>query len=88
MCRCLLRIRTEDEAAKTLVFSTWPDVLDILASALDENSIPYAALHRNTSTTQNKFKRNIQKFKVETCLYILGSSYSLFMSMINDTPHY
>ena len=72
MCRCLLRIRTEDESAKTLVFSTWPDVLDILASALDENSIPYAALHRNTSTTQNKFKRNIQKFKVGT--YILGSS--------------
>ena len=71
MSRCLLRIRAEDEAAKTLVFSTWPDVLDILASALDENSIAYAALHRNTSTTQNKFKRNIQKFKVGT--YILGS---------------
>ena len=68
MSRCLLRIRAEDEAAKTLVFSTWPDVLDILASALDENSIAYAALHRNTSTTQNKFKRNIQKFKVETRL--------------------
>ena len=62
--KCLLRIRSEDEGAKSLVFSTWPDVLDILASALEENDIPYAALHKNASTTQSKFKRNIQKFKV------------------------
>ena len=61
--RCLLRIRAEDEEAKTLVFSTWPDVLDILASALEENNIPYAALHKNVTATQNKYKRNIQKFK-------------------------
>ena len=64
--KCLMRIRTEDEEAKSLVFSTWPDVLDILATALDENDIPYAALHKNTSTTQSKYKRNIQKFKVST----------------------
>ena len=62
--KCLLKIRSEDEEAKSLVFSTWPDVLDILATALDENEIPYAALHKNASTTQGKFKRNIQKFKV------------------------
>merc|ERR1719220_1692194 len=61
--KCLLRIRAEDEEAKSLVFSTWPDVLDILATALEENDIAYAALHKNASTTQNKFKRNIQKFK-------------------------
>ena len=61
--KCLVRIRTEDEAAKSLVFSTWPDVLDIIAAALDENDIPYASLHKNASTTQNKFKRNIQRFK-------------------------
>ena len=64
--KCLMRIRTEDEEAKSLVFSTWPDVLDILATALDENDIPYAALHKNTSTTQSKYKRNIQRFKVST----------------------
>ena len=63
--KCLLRIQTEDEEAKSLVFSTWPDVLDILATALDENGIPYAALHKNASATQSKFKRNIQKFKVK-----------------------
>ena len=67
--KCLLRIQTEDEDAKSLVFSTWPDVLDILANALDENQIPYAALHKNASTTQSKFKRNIQKFKVNIILH-------------------
>ena len=39
------------------------DVLDILATALDENDIPYASLHTSGATTKNSFKRNIQKFK-------------------------
>ena len=64
--KCIVKIRSDDEDAKSLIFSTWPDVLDILAAALDENDIPYAALHKNTSTTQSKYKRNIQKFKVST----------------------
>ena len=55
----LLRIKEEDPTAKALVFSTWTDVLDILASALRENDIQFAALH-----AQGKFKRNLQKFKV------------------------
>ena len=62
--KCLVKIRSDDEDAKSLVFSTWPDVLDILAAALDENDIAYASLHNNAATTQNKFKRNIQRFKV------------------------
>merc|ERR1712130_688365 len=61
--KCLVKIQSDDEDAKSLVFSTWTDVLDILAAALDENDIPYASLHNNTATTQNKFKRNIQRFK-------------------------
>ncbi len=48
-----------DPDAKSLVFSTWTDVLDILASALIENDIPFAALQ-----DQGKFKRNLEKFKV------------------------
>jgi hypothetical protein len=48
-----------DPNAKSLVFSTWTDVLDILASALVENDIPFAALQ-----DQGKFKRNLEKFKV------------------------
>ena len=57
--KTLLRIQVESPGAKALVFSTWTDVLDILATALDDNNINYAALH-----TQGKFKRNLQKFKV------------------------
>ena len=59
--KSLIKIRSEDGEAKSLVFSTWTgfhllalkevlflwfsDVLDILGAALDENNIPYASLH-------------------------------------------
>jgi len=57
--KTLLSVRREDPDAKSLVFSTWPDVLDIVGSALQDNDIQFAALH-----AQGKFKRNLQKFKV------------------------
>ena len=66
--KCLVKIQSDDEDAKSLVFSTWTDVLDILAAALDENDIPYASLHNNAATTQNKFKRNIQRFKARIAM--------------------
>lgn len=62
--KTLLKIQTDDPDAKTLVFSTWADVLNILATALTANDIPFAALH-----AQGKFKRNLQKFKV--CLQLI-----------------
>jgi hypothetical protein len=52
-------IQMLDPDAKSLVFSTWTDVLDILGSALVENDIQFAALQ-----DQGKFKRNLEKFKV------------------------
>ena len=55
-----------DPGAKSLVFSTWTDVLDILASALTENDIPFAALQ-----DQGKFKRNLEKFKVKLKDHVL-----------------
>ena len=57
-----------DPDAKSLVFSTWTDVLDILASALTENDIQFAALQ-----DQGKFKRNLEKFKVK---YSLSCEYT------------
>ena len=33
------------------------------STALDENDIPYAALHGANSANLSKFKRNLQKFK-------------------------
>ncbi|TRY78378.1 hypothetical protein TCAL_01692 [Tigriopus californicus] len=56
--RAIMAIQAEDPNSKSLVFSTWTDVLDILGTALTENSIPFASLHSNV-----KFKRNLQKFK-------------------------
>ena len=54
----MIKIQTLDPNAKSLVFSTWNGVLDILGEALDQNDIHYAALQ-----SQGKFKRNLQKFK-------------------------
>ena len=56
--KTLIKIQTLDPNAKSLVFSTWNGVLDILGEALDQNDIHYAALQ-----SQGKFKRNLQKFK-------------------------
>ena len=58
--KTLIKIQTLDPNAKSLVFSTWNGVLDILGQALGENDIHYAGLH---SLEQGKFKRNLQKFK-------------------------
>ena len=56
--KTLIKIQNDDPNAKSLVFSSWNDVLDILGSALTENDIQFATLH-----AQGKFKRNLQKFK-------------------------
>lgn len=56
----VIEIKNDDPTAKSLVFSTWGEVLDILAEALVENNIQFAALH-----AQGKFKRNLEKFKVQ-----------------------
>jgi len=56
--KTLIKIRNDDPTAKSLVFSTWNSVLDILESALQTNDIQFATLH-----VQGKFKRNLQKFK-------------------------
>jgi E3 ubiquitin-protein ligase SHPRH len=57
--KTLVKIQTQDPSSKSLVFSTWNGVLDILGEALDHNDIKYAALQ----SKQVKFHRNLQKFK-------------------------
>jgi len=66
--KMLLRIQVESPGAKSLVFSTWTDVLDILATALDDNSINYAALH---TQGKGKLQRNLQKFKNRDDVHVL-----------------
>ena len=59
--KTLLKIQRLAPTAKSLVFSTWNGILDIIGEALDENEIHYASL---ASTGGKNFKRNLQKFKV------------------------
>ena len=60
--KTLLKIQRLDPTAKSLVFSTWNGILDIIGEALDENEIHYASL---ATTGGKNFKRNLQKFKVQ-----------------------
>ncbi|KAL3881583.1 hypothetical protein ACJMK2_028004 [Sinanodonta woodiana] len=43
--RCLKNIQKEDPLAKSLVFSTWTDVLSVIGSALVENDVSFKALY-------------------------------------------
>ncbi|KAH9524373.1 hypothetical protein Btru_054305 [Bulinus truncatus] len=63
---CLIKIREQDPTAKSLVFSVWVSVLDILAAALAENKIVYKSLH-----DLNYFQRNLSAFKSEESIQVL-----------------
>ncbi|KAH3735745.1 E3 ubiquitin-protein ligase SHPRH-like [Dreissena polymorpha] len=56
--RCLLRIRKLDPTAKSLVFSTWVDVLSIIGKALTENDLSFKPLYAS-----GKFQHNLSAFK-------------------------
>nr|XP_006013146.2 PREDICTED: E3 ubiquitin-protein ligase SHPRH [Latimeria chalumnae] len=43
--RTLKKIQLKDPGAKALVFSTWQDVLDIIAKALDDNNMVFAQIN-------------------------------------------
>ena len=47
-----------DPTAKLLIFSTWADVLDLMAHALGSNSVPYAY-----STGSKKFGAEMTRFR-------------------------
>ncbi|XP_014680126.1 PREDICTED: E3 ubiquitin-protein ligase SHPRH-like [Priapulus caudatus] len=53
-----MNIQREDASAKSLVFSAWQDVLNIVGQALKENNITHRMLHAN-----NKFQDNLSAFK-------------------------
>lgn len=57
--KALVKIQTLEPDAKSLVFSSWNGMLDLLADALTFNGINYASLH-----SQGGFSKNLQKFKV------------------------
>nr|XP_045617516.1 E3 ubiquitin-protein ligase SHPRH-like [Procambarus clarkii]XP_045617517.1 E3 ubiquitin-protein ligase SHPRH-like [Procambarus clarkii] len=56
--RLMLKIKLADPEAKVLVFSSWADVLDVIADAFAQNGITYRALHQ-----RSKFQRHLASFK-------------------------
>ncbi|XP_044279122.1 E3 ubiquitin-protein ligase SHPRH isoform X2 [Varanus komodoensis] len=64
--RTLRKIQLKDPGAKSLVFSTWQDVLDIIAKALYDNSMEFAQINGI-----NKFQENLSAFKYDPKINIL-----------------
>lgn len=64
--RTLMRIQRRDPGAKSLVFSTWQDVLDIISKALSDNDMEYALISRVKT-----FQENLSAFKHDPEINIL-----------------
>ncbi|KAK4288850.1 hypothetical protein Pmani_038148 [Petrolisthes manimaculis] len=61
VARLMLRIRLGDPDAKVLVFSSWNDVLEVIADAFSQNGITYRSLHQ-----RSKFHKNLASFKTNS----------------------
>nr|XP_055027595.1 E3 ubiquitin-protein ligase SHPRH isoform X2 [Misgurnus anguillicaudatus] len=64
--RVLKKIQMTDPGAKSLVFSTWQGVLDIIAKALFDNNMEFAQINGI-----HKFQENLSAFKYEEKINIL-----------------
>ncbi|KAE8601657.1 hypothetical protein XENTR_v10013750 [Xenopus tropicalis] len=64
--RTLIKIQTQDPGAKSLVFSTWQDVLDIIAKALQDNNLVFSQINGI-----HKFQENLSAFKYDPKINIL-----------------
>ncbi|XP_019628191.1 PREDICTED: E3 ubiquitin-protein ligase SHPRH-like [Branchiostoma belcheri] len=64
--RTLKLIQQNDPTAKSLVFSTWQDVLDVVATALRENNMEYRAINGI-----HRFQENLTDFKYDGRIGVL-----------------
>ncbi|TSO25161.1 E3 ubiquitin-protein ligase SHPRH [Bagarius yarrelli] len=64
--RALKKIQMTDPGAKSLVFSTWQGVLDIIAKALFDNNMEFSQINGI-----HKFQENLSSFKYEKMINIL-----------------
>uniref|UniRef100_H0VRT6 E3 ubiquitin-protein ligase SHPRH n=1 Tax=Cavia porcellus TaxID=10141 RepID=H0VRT6_CAVPO len=64
--RTLMKIQRTDPGAKSLVFSTWQDVLDIISKALTDNNMEFAQISRVKT-----FQENLSAFKHDPQINIL-----------------
>ncbi|NXV77033.1 SHPRH ligase, partial [Atlantisia rogersi] len=64
--RTLKRIQFKDPGAKSLVFSTWQDMLDIISKALYDNNMIFSQING-----VSKFQENLSAFKYDPNINIL-----------------
>ncbi|XP_075718971.1 E3 ubiquitin-protein ligase SHPRH [Rhinoderma darwinii] len=64
--RTLIKIQSLDPGSKSLVFSTWQDVLDIIAKALQDNGMVFSQINGI-----HKFQENLSAFKYDPKINIL-----------------
>ncbi|KAG8583488.1 hypothetical protein GDO81_008442 [Engystomops pustulosus] len=64
--RTLMKIQSLDPSAKSLVFSTWQDVLDIIAKALQDNGMVFSQINGI-----QRFQENLSAFKYDPKINIL-----------------
>ncbi|KAJ8353204.1 hypothetical protein SKAU_G00207710 [Synaphobranchus kaupii] len=64
--RALKKIQMTDPGAKSLVFSTWQGVLDIIAQALFDNNMEFSQINGI-----HKFQKNLSSFKYQEKINIL-----------------
>ncbi|KAG7328393.1 hypothetical protein KOW79_008337 [Hemibagrus wyckioides] len=64
--RALKKIQMTDPGAKSLVFSTWQGVLDIIAKALFDNNMDFSQINGI-----HKFQENLSSFKYDEKINIL-----------------
>ncbi|XP_061095980.1 E3 ubiquitin-protein ligase SHPRH isoform X2 [Conger conger] len=64
--RALKKIQITDPGAKSLVFSTWQGVLDIIAQALFDNNMEFSQINGI-----HKFQENLSSFKYQENINIL-----------------
>ncbi|KAM9382695.1 E3 ubiquitin-protein ligase SHPRH isoform 2-T2 [Phaethornis superciliosus] len=64
--RTLKKIQFKDPGAKSLVFSTWQDVLDIISKALYDNNMIFSQINGIS-----KFQENLSAFKYDPNINIL-----------------
>ncbi|XP_071801260.1 E3 ubiquitin-protein ligase SHPRH-like [Asterias amurensis] len=66
--RILLQLRNQDLHVKALIFSTWIDVLTVIAKSLKDNDIEYRSIGL---FGDRHFKENLMDFKQEECVTAL-----------------
>jgi len=64
MHRSLISLHRKEPSVKSLVFSQWSELLEVVVHALEQNHIAFESLHKCSGT--KKFQQLLTRFKVRT----------------------